>query len=407
MKTHSQLLGLTIKNFRSFYTEQHIDFSDTGKGRTVTAFYGPNASGKSNIALALRFVQDFVRNSNSANMTQIPSQPFLLKTSSKDEPMTLEVEYTQDSRHFVYGFSLLPSVVKHEYLLEYASKTKKARTIFDRTQKGLNTSAERYGFGKRLYETTRPTSLLMTKARENNNEYANLLFEWFDSLNILLGKENETMSWSLSRMQEDPSLYQPAMELLKGADLWLEGFDIETVGIPLETVNQMPLPDEVKQQFALGKATTMRVNTVHAVRDKNQKIVGRTNLDLGGHESSGTQKFFELAAPIIDTLREGKILYLDEFGTYLHPDICQFIVALFNSSRNKYNAQVILNTHDTSLLAKGAQLKRKNVFFVEKDHTEESIVISLADRSDRSEELFEKRYREGHYGARPFIEARD
>ena len=42
----------------------------------------------------------------------------------------------------------------------------------------------------------------------------------------------------------------------------------------------------------------------------------------------GTQQMFALLAPIIDTLDNGKILFIDEIDASLHPIICQYIVSI-------------------------------------------------------------------------------
>ena len=53
-----------ISNYRSFYDEQEIIFNNT-----VKAFYGANASGKSNLYKALAVFQNFVINSTQPNYT--------------------------------------------------------------------------------------------------------------------------------------------------------------------------------------------------------------------------------------------------------------------------------------------------------------------------------------------------
>jgi uncharacterized protein len=397
----SHLLSLKVKNFRSFYGEQVISFSSDNKPRVVTAIYGPNASGKSNIALTLRFIKDFITNSNNANLTSIPFQPFLLKKGSSENPSSFEVEFLQRERHFVYGFSFDKNRIQREYLLEYASDIKKPRTIFNRTDK-LNPSAEKFGFGKKLFESTRQTSLLITKARENNNLYSNIIFDWLTSFNVLLGVADETLQWSLDQLKKNPSLLPHVHDLVRRGDFPIRSFSLVPVQIPDELIKQLPFSEELKQQLSAKEAAGVR--TIHAVRDSGQKIVGEQSFDLKSQESSGTQRFFELAAPLLDTIASGKTLYIDEFGSHLHPDLCHLIVSLFKSPANKNNAHLIINTHDTSLMSQDGLLAREDIVFVEKNYAEESIVTPLSSKSVRADESFEKRYRQGLYGAKPQVE---
>ena len=205
-------------------------------------------------------------------------------------------------------------------------------------------------------------------------------------------------------MKTNSELKESVAKLLQEADLWIRGFNIENIDVPQEVINKLPFSDEVKNSILIGEGQATTVKTIHAVRDANHKIVGEQLLDLVSQESTGTNRFFELAAPILDTLENGKVLYIDEFGTYLHPDMCQFIVSLFASKTNKKYAQLIVNTHDTSLMSRVGALRREDIIFVEKNYTEETVVTPLTNKSVRAGESFEKRYREGLYGAKPQLE---
>src|SRR5690606_10559018 len=82
---NSQLISFKLKNYRSYYTEQTAVFGKED-ARTITAIYGPNASGKTNISKALGLAFFFIRNSNNAELKKIPYNPFLLKETSSNEP---------------------------------------------------------------------------------------------------------------------------------------------------------------------------------------------------------------------------------------------------------------------------------------------------------------------------------
>ncbi len=400
----SQLLKFKLKNYRSFYDEQVITFCEGGTARPVTAIYGPNASGKSNILKALAFMRWFIINSTAANVLEIPVEPFMLKEGYLERPSEFEIEFKNNGRHFIYGYSATRTEVRSEYLREYASTTKKSlTTIFERRNGKLNPSAIKFNFGKKLHDSTRATSLLITKARENNNEYANVLFDWLDNVNVLFGAPDETTPWSVSQLRNNQELASEVLDLIKQADLWIRGFSIEDVDIPAELINQLPFSDEVKRNMLSASDKPSSVKTVHALRDVNQKIIGDQIFDMGANESNGTQRIFSLAAPIINTLQTGKVLFIDEFGTYLHPDMCNFLVALFKSEKNKLNAQLVINTHDTSLMSQDGPLDRDDILFVEKNQVEETIISALSDKSARIDDRFEKRYRQGLYGAKPQI----
>jgi hypothetical protein len=45
---------------------------------------------------------------------------------------------------------------------------------------------------------------------------------------------------------------------------------------------------------------------MHHLYDKNNEVIGKTMFSMDEDESHGTQKFFYLAGPILDTLERGK-----------------------------------------------------------------------------------------------------
>jgi AAA15 family ATPase/GTPase len=96
---------------------------------------------------------------------------------------------------------------------------------------------------------------------------------------------------------------------------------------------------------------------------------------------------------------------LDEFGAFLHPVLSSAIISLFKSDENKAKAKLILNTHNALIMTQ-VGLAREEIILVEKSLSEESIIIPLIRKSVRESEAFEKRYREGFYGAVPIIRKR-
>lgn len=114
------------------------------------------------------------------------------------------------------------------------------------------------------------------------------------------------------------------------------------------------------------------------------------------HESAGTQRIFEMAYPLIDTLENGYTLFIDEFDSSLHPAECDFIIKLFEE--NEKGAQLIVNTHYAGILD---VIGRKNIHLIGKNQYEESIIGKIS--SEARDVALEKKYRLGFFGAVPNI----
>ena len=97
---------------------------------------------------------------------------------------------------------------------------------------------------------------------------------------------------------------------------------------------------------------------------------------------------------------------VDELDSSLHPLIMRFLISLFhNPEFNKHHAQLIITTHDTTVLDKET-FRRDQIWFVEKDAENATQLYPLSDFSPRKEEAWQKGYLKGRYGALPYVNLR-
>jgi AAA15 family ATPase/GTPase len=91
---------------------------------------------------------------------------------------------------------------------------------------------------------------------------------------------------------------------------------------------------------------------------------------------------------------------VDEIDSSPHPRFTAHVIRLFqDSATNPHGAQLLLTTHDASLLGRSGGeeiLKRDNEYG-------ETGLFPLSDFKSRQEENRERRYLGGSYGAVPFL----
>ena len=122
-------------------------------------------------------------------------------------------------------------------------------------------------------------------------------------------------------------------------------------------------------------------------------------------ESDGTQRLFSLAAPVLDVLKHGRVLVVDELDRSLHTLLVRRLVGMFHDPvLNPRGAQLVFSTHDTSLLDH-TLFRRDQVWFAEKDDTQATRIFPLSDFSPRKHEAWERGYLMGRYGAVPMFSA--
>ncbi len=93
---------------------------------------------------------------------------------------------------------------------------------------------------------------------------------------------------------------------------------------------------------------------------------------------------------------------IDEIEARLHPNLVEYIVALFNQYPSE-NAQLIFTTHDSNLLSADL-FRRDQIWITEKNtQTQQTELASFADYDIRQDASYEKLYLTGRVGGTPFI----
>jgi len=398
----AKLLSIRIKNYRSFYSEQLLCFGKDSP-RDVTAIFGPNSGGKSNTAKAIGLIQNIIAKSANADY-ELPFDPFRLKEDSDTEDCFFEIAFLSGDRQYLYSFAFNAEQITSETLKEKSEKVKRMRIIFSRDENGImNKSAEKFGFGKRLLNKTRPSTLLVTKAREDNNQYANIVFDLIYSIDVIPGESFILQNYAVEILRNDPSLKEKVIELMRNCDFSIRDIMIEEQSISEELLANSQIPEGIKPYLLQGDITF--VHTAHAVRDSERKVTGLRYFLLDTQESMGTKKFFEMAAPAIQALEYGKTLYIDEFGAFFHSELAKYIIDLFKSEKNSNGASLIINTNNTAIMSLKS-FTREDIILIDKNLNEESIIVPLANKAIRDTEAFEKRYNQGLYGGVPIIRER-
>ena len=134
------LISFRCRNFRSFLDEAELSMqatSDTELSELNTfkindgivskndnefiksaIIFGSNASGKTNILRAIKYMQLAVMLSFDQNRLKViaNNEPFALEDDSDKKPTIFEVEFVQNNIYYRYGFRLLEGKISSEYL---------------------------------------------------------------------------------------------------------------------------------------------------------------------------------------------------------------------------------------------------------------------------------------------------
>jgi len=350
----------------------------------VAAIFGANAAGKSNVLAGLLFMQSAVVDSHRAwkPSEPIPREPFLLAPEACKEPSVFEAEFLVDGVCFRYGFKLGDESVLEEWLYAYPKKRRQVWYFRDaRADESFLFGKQLKGNNRILAALTRKNSLFLSVAAENNHELLLPIYDWFAKNLVLADTEQRDPLSLTSSVFANESGRLAIVDFLRLADLGI-------VDVSLKSSRSRD--GWMIQEYEL----------VHG--GKGMRMI----LPLT-KESHGTQEWFRLIGPILHALEHGAVLCVDELDVSLHPRLSLEVIRIFQDpARNPRHAQLIFNTHDTTLLGNllgGPSLYRDQVWFVDKDQKGASRLYPLTDFKPRKLENLERGYLQGRYGATPFI----
>jgi hypothetical protein len=368
------------------------------------AVYGANAAGKTNLLKALQYMQSVVVGSAvAAPAATHQFMPFKFIRSMHSAPSEFQITFVQNGTRYEYGFAIDASRIVEEWLMEYAHS--RGREIFSRSF-DKRTEKYKWKFGSFLRgqrsvwrESTRPNALFLSTATQLNSAQLLPVYEWFQKrLVVIVGQS--TMNQSLTiQLLDRPGGKEKLLPFLREADLGIADVKIKREAMPQGVGAMMLLGSAFIEQSPGGAAPNLVTVTFSHVGDDGREVP----LDFID-ESAGTQVLFRDAGAWLNVFENGEVLIVDEIDTSLHPLLVRFLVRRFHSREgNPKNAQLVFNTHNTTLLSQDL-FRRDQIWFVEKDNVGGSRLYPLTDFKPRLDERLEAAYLRGRYGALPILD---
>ena len=396
------LCQFTVKNFKSIRDEVTFDMQaaaisehedriikdkDEELYLPVSAVYGPNGGGKSNVLEALhslvtKVLRPLYATSNNEEiaikMKKLVIEPFVFDEETRNEPTEFELFFRTAMAEYRYELTVKKEVIEYERLDRIKLETGRKSALFERNEdeiilKGafaaLKTSDE-------LSDTLPLLSYL--GIAYSKNEVVKDVIDWFDEGISFLNYGNpiQELQMAISKSEDIKKLM---LQMFQEMDLDIVNFRVE------EKENDR-----------------IEVFTKHIV----DKYEAELNLS---DESSGTKKLFGLLPFIAKSLLRGTTLVIDELDAKIHPVLLKYLIMTFsNMEKNKKGAQLIFTSHDLSTM-NSEVFRRDEIWFVAKGNHQNSKLYSLVEfknekgESVRKDAKFDKQYLEGKYGADPYL----
>lgn len=401
--------------------------------------FGANASGKSNLIKAISFGKKLVLVGNKPG-APIKFNNFKLDSEKRVADSRIEYEIQHKGKNYAYGFVFNTHSIIEEWLYEVDKNDE--RLIFERNIKSeetfnlsplmdKNPLQEHKQFLKFLSKGTPENQLFLTevrsrKTRDNVADISDLtnVIDWFmNALKVIFpdDKYNEGIKLEIPNDQE---LSKSFTQLLDYFDTGISGISLEEIELDkIEIPNH--IIDSVREDlfskdsesvraavlsagqttyfFSMrdGELVVQKFMTKHTATGKRKEIYFDTS-----EESDGTNRIIDFIPLLMDLMNGENVFIIDEMERSLHPNLIYELIDLFLSKSVGINSQLILASHESSLLTQKL-LRKDEVWFCVKDKYGATSLYSLEDYNIRFDKEIRRDYLLGRFKAVPRIGSRE
>ena len=423
---------IKVQNFKSFKDEITLSFEAT-RDETFEDYhvvevapgmrllrlalvYGANASGKSNLLEVIDFLRKFWFKKPADLDEPTGVIPFLLDRDTPDQPSRFELKFYVGTIRYWYVLELDERRVYAEKLYYYRSA--QPTMLF----------AREWRDGQSLININSAVMRVSRAAQEEINIKCLPNMSFFaarNQVNISIPEIDAAKDWMKEKVLPNitpgmPMFMSASDRMARDAKLrdymldFVHQADFNITGIKSDILRQQITPDLFN--YLMSTAGVSASEKEHLLRERSFDTVettfehtvrnerGEEKYSLPAElQSVGTCRTIGLEAAVYGAWEKEAFLHIDEVEASLHPELVEFILQRFLSSKNR--SQLLVTTHYDPLLNTADDLiRRDSVWFTEKNEAGATDVYSLVEfKGLKRIASLQKAYRNGLFGALPNI----
>lgn len=409
-----------VQNYLSIRNKQGLSFLAKGPSSELVTevvdgvflyklgiLYGANASGKSNMLLALNEVFRLLVSPKSVVTRTINGYiPFAL---TKDKPTEMYVSFYANGIRYDYNVEFNERYVLKENFYFYPNKSKSL--FYQRKFVGNNVQAE-IKFGSSLKLLVKTQDIIRENTLNNHSVLSvckkvaftddiapfSMLYDWLvQTYHNVDGDSEKGIIEILKEAYINPKKCKFYNTMLQKVDLNILEYKPVVMDrfVPdafRKRILKENIPEMVKDK--LLNPTTDSISFV------NHSIESDFDIPIKW-QSKGTLKYIRILEALYDMVTSNHVYYLDELGEDLHNDLLYYYlnVFIFNSEKS----QLVITSQETTLLSQDLINENRGVvWFVEKNKDTASSEYSRGDSFGLHKNLsLYNSYRIGRLGAKP------
>lgn len=398
----------------------------------LSALYGANAAGKSNLVHALALLKEMVTGNLTA--AEVTRNKFKLEGPEDSDEQLMVVEFIQNDVCFLYAIKVINGRIAVEEL--YLTGKKGDTLVYERTTdkdlvSRIKFSAE-FEINEKnmllkeilLDEFVKPDKpILQLLANRENEQLAivKIAFDWFAHNMGVLFPESKLTTFE-HRLETDKAFREFVQEVVTSYHVGIS--EVSTANTQLDvffgkTVEGKKIADKLRNAMEQSQADIFRFENPDnnserflLVQENNDiwvkvlQLKHQTYSDKGiqfslSEESDGTVKLLNLLPAIYDVIYNKYVYIIDEIERSIHPSLIKELIRKF-SHDEKSKGQLIFTTHESVLLDQSI-FRQDEIWFAEKDSGGCTDLYPLSKYKEHKTIDIRKGYLEGRYGGIPFL----
>lgn len=410
----------SAQNFLSIRDEQTISFvasKDNSSQEILTyemkpnirllklvVLYGANASGKTNLLLAMQELWRLLFYPKVSKEESIRFMPFKLDGHSQTLPTIFSVIFYINSIRYQYSISYNKELILSEKM-EYSPNG--IRSLFYERKSNDQTGIPQIKFGDLLGLSPEARKVIIANTLNNHTVLStygkvsveapqlNAVYQWLKE-SVHEVNDRESILEISKSAQSNADKKEFLLKSLRNADFNISNFDV------------LDKPNDISNSFR--DAVSHNEEIPSAIKDKllspTKEVLEFSHLTADGEfpieegmQSRGTLEYYRMLTKLYEMRSSNHIYMIDEMEHHLHYDL---VIHFLNSFLlNSDQSQMIITTHDQLLLDEDF-IRRDMVWFSEKSRkTAATEFYSANDFSLHKNLSLYKAYRSGRLGARP------
>lgn len=439
------LIRFVINNIFSFGEEKEFNLLPNARLKTLqahkyqfdnfellklSAIYGANGAGKSNLIHALYLLKLLLTEENIPS--KLKNGQFKFQENKHITKQILAIEFMQDNIAFYYGIEIIDGVIVTEELYESGLGMKEDRLIYERkTNNKQDTTvqflAEFENDAKSqilkevlLQEFIKPDKPILKLISGRDNVFLSLVkkaYTWFqDTLTIIT--PDAKPSGLAHRIEVDTNFKTYAEEIMCSFNIGITNLLTDRTTIQdffgkdneelldkwVKRVEESPkkmigIPVKNKEEYILIKEGSQIF-----VKKLQLNHIGKNNMSVifdVDEESDGTIRLLDFVPAFKSLVNQNKVYVIDEIERSLHPLIIKELVKKF-ADDTQTKGQLIFTTHESNLLDQEI-FRQDEIWFAEKDNNGCTDLYSLSSFKEHKTIDIQKGYLNGRYGSIPFL----